>query len=115
MFACSRINKRTLSVQDVRVVERYETLSVYVPLQETVHVQNQSFVVRYDTLRQLVQLTQVQRIPVRAETVKTYVSVPVVAPAPAPAVEPAARWAWWVVGGIVLFLIAYAALIRRVL
>jgi hypothetical protein len=101
----------------VRVVERYETLSVYVPLAETVHVQNQSFVVRYDTLRQLVQLTQVQRIPVRAETVKTYVSVPVVAhaPTPTPAVDAPSRWAWWVVGGIVLFLIAYAALIRRVL
>jgi len=96
-------------VEEVRVVERYETLSVYVPLAETVRVQGQAYVVKYDTLRNVVQLTHVQRVPVVAETVRSY--VPVIVPRHEEVLaRPTRQWwpGWLTLGLIAIAVIVYA-------
>ena len=111
MFGCSRkIHKPSLArVEEVRTVERYETLSVFVPVAETVRVQGQAYVVKYDTLRNVVQLTHVQKVPFVAETVRSY--IPIVTPVPQPAEPPPPARTWWpcwlVLGLIVIAVIVY--------
>jgi hypothetical protein len=114
MFGCSRkTHKPALTrVEEVRVVERYETLSVYVPLAETVRVQGQAYVVKYDTLRNVVQLTHVQRVPFVAETVRSYIPIVTPVPQPVETPPPAAR-TWWP-GWLVLGLIAIAVIVYAV-
>jgi len=98
---------------------RAETLRYAVPVGDTVRFERQVVTLRYDTLRGVVHIQEVRKVPVVAETVRTF--VPVVSPIQAyyPQLEvrqPERRIPWkWIVAALAGWIVVAAIVVLRLL
>jgi hypothetical protein len=78
----------------------YDTLRYYAKLTDTVRLERTVLALRYDTLRNLVQIAQVVKTPIRSDTVRLtqYVITQTSQPATTPPPRGLAWWVWALVG-----------------
>lgn len=116
--ACSK-KVSPAAVASRSAVLQAETLKYAVPVGDTVRLERQVITLRYDTLKGVVHIQEIRKVPVVAETVRTF--VPVVSPIQAyyPQMEarrPERRTPWkWIAAAIAGWVVAAAVAVIRLL
>ena len=91
----------------------YDTLRYFAKLEDTVRLERTALVLRYDTLRNVVQVSQVLKTPMRVDTVRLTQYVITQQPAPSPPSAPGmACWVWVAMGVGVLALLILIKVLR---